>query len=207
MPSPQDFQLDNGTVIDHLPAGASARALAILGLPREGAVTVGMNVPSARHGRKDIIRVEGLELRTSETDRLALIGPQTVSIVKAGRSRANSASGAERLAGVALREPASRTTAHVDGLRPRPRRSGAPCAYRERAAEGQAPSSTDGLRVRARHYGCARRQPRRSSTVTRSTSDSTSTRGSPAVSGARCCVRGGRGTARREPRARLTSAA
>ena len=41
----------------------AARALVILGLPREGPVTVGMNVPSRRHGRKDIIRVEGLELR------------------------------------------------------------------------------------------------------------------------------------------------
>ena len=86
MASPQDFRLENGTVIDHLPAGAAARALAILGLPREGPVTVGMNVPSARHGRKDIIRVEGLELRTSETDRLALIGEHvTVSIVKSGK--------------------------------------------------------------------------------------------------------------------------
>jgi aspartate carbamoyltransferase regulatory subunit len=86
MGSPKDFQLSDGTVIDHLPAGAASRALAILGLPREGPVTVGMNVPSARHGRKDIIRVEGLELRTSETDRLALLGAHvTVSIVKAGR--------------------------------------------------------------------------------------------------------------------------
>jgi aspartate carbamoyltransferase regulatory subunit len=45
-----------------------------------------MNVPSARYGRKDIIRVEGLELRRSETDRLALLGPHvTVAIVKGGK--------------------------------------------------------------------------------------------------------------------------
>src|SRR5438477_6702503 len=86
MPSPNDCQLQHGTVVDHLPAGGAALALANLGLPRSGPVTVGMNVPSARHGRKDIIRVEGLELRTSETDRLALLGPHvTVSIVKSGR--------------------------------------------------------------------------------------------------------------------------
>jgi aspartate carbamoyltransferase regulatory subunit len=84
--SPNDFRLSDGTVVDHLPVGTAARALAILGLPREGPVTVGMNVPSARYGHKDIIRVEGLELRKSETDRLALLGPHvTVAIVKGGR--------------------------------------------------------------------------------------------------------------------------
>jgi aspartate carbamoyltransferase regulatory subunit len=86
MPSPQDFQLQDGTVVDHLPVGSAARALSILGLPREGPVTIGMNVPSKRHGHKDIIRIEGLELRRSETDRLALLGLHvTVSIVKGGR--------------------------------------------------------------------------------------------------------------------------
>lgn len=86
MPSPADFRLQDGTVIDHLPVGTAARALVILGLPREGPVTVGMNVPSARMGHKDIIRVEGLALRRSETDRLALLGPAvTVSIVKGGK--------------------------------------------------------------------------------------------------------------------------
>lgn len=86
MASPHDFRLQDGTVIDHLPVGTSARALVILGLPRDGPVTVGMNVPSARLARKDIIRVEGLALRRSETDRLALLGAQvTVSIVKGGK--------------------------------------------------------------------------------------------------------------------------
>ena len=71
--------------MDHLPVGTAALALSILGLPRDGPVTVGMNVPSRRTGRKDIIRVEGLELRKAETDRLALLGPHvTVSIVKDG---------------------------------------------------------------------------------------------------------------------------
>jgi aspartate carbamoyltransferase regulatory subunit len=84
-PSPDDFRLQDGTVIDHLPVATAAKALSILGLPRNGPVTIGMNVPSARYGRKDIIRVEGLALRKSETDRLALLGPHvTVSIVRAG---------------------------------------------------------------------------------------------------------------------------
>ena len=85
MSAPRDFGLTDGTVIDHLPVGTSARALDLLGLPRRGPVTVGMNVPSARMGRKDIIRVEAMELAQHELDRLALLGEQvTVSIVEGG---------------------------------------------------------------------------------------------------------------------------
>lgn len=85
MPIPNDFRLEDGTVVDHLPAGTAVRALELLGLPREGPVTVGMNVPSKRYGRKDILRVEGLALKKSELDRLALLGRQiTVSIVRGG---------------------------------------------------------------------------------------------------------------------------
>jgi aspartate carbamoyltransferase regulatory subunit len=86
MTAPQDFKLTDGTVIDHLPVGTSARALDLLSLPREGPVTVGMNVPSGRMGRKDIIRVEGLAVARRDLDRLALLGEQvTVSIVTGGR--------------------------------------------------------------------------------------------------------------------------
>lgn len=86
MSRPGDFQLTAGTVVDHLPVGTAQRALDLLGLPREGAVTVGINVPSPRHERKDIIRVEGLFLSKGELDRLALLGPNiTVSIVRDGQ--------------------------------------------------------------------------------------------------------------------------
>ncbi len=74
MSRPGDFRLVDGTVIDHLPVGTASEAMRILGLPREGPVTVGINVPSPRLGRKDIVRVEGLFLRKSELDRLALLG-------------------------------------------------------------------------------------------------------------------------------------
>ncbi|MFM8979882.1 MAG: aspartate carbamoyltransferase regulatory subunit [Planctomycetia bacterium] len=87
MPAQPDdaFRLTDGTVVDHLPAGSATRALALLQLPREGPVTVGMNVPSRRHGLKDIVRVEGLVLKKRELDRLALLGRQvTVSIVRRG---------------------------------------------------------------------------------------------------------------------------
>jgi aspartate carbamoyltransferase regulatory subunit len=86
MSRPGDFQLTEGTVIDHLPVGTAQRALELLGLPREGSVTVGINVPSPSCGHKDIIRVEGLFLSKGELDRLALLGSNiTVSIVRNGR--------------------------------------------------------------------------------------------------------------------------
>jgi aspartate carbamoyltransferase regulatory subunit len=82
---PLDYRLVDGTVIDHLPVGSAVRALEILGLPRQGPVTVGINVPSPRLGRKDIVRVEGLYLAKRELDRLALLGRHiTVSIVRKG---------------------------------------------------------------------------------------------------------------------------
>ena len=86
MSQPRDFRLIDGTVIDHLPMGSAARALELLGLPREGPITIGINIPSPRHDRKDIVRVEGLFLGKSELDRLALLGPNiTVSIVRDGQ--------------------------------------------------------------------------------------------------------------------------
>ncbi len=85
MSRPGDFRLVDGTVIDHLPVGTASEAMRILGLPREGPVTVGINVPSPRIGRKDILRVEGLFLCKSELDRLALLGRHiTVSLVRGG---------------------------------------------------------------------------------------------------------------------------
>ena len=85
MGTPHDFRLTDGTGVDHLPVGTAIRALELLRLPREGPVAVGLNVTSTKHGRKDIIRVEGLALKKAELDRLALLGRQvTVSIVRGG---------------------------------------------------------------------------------------------------------------------------
>ncbi len=81
-----DFRLFDGTVIDHLPVGTAPRALTLLSLPREGPITVGINVPSPTRGRKDIVRVEGMILERAELDRLALLGREiTVSQVASGK--------------------------------------------------------------------------------------------------------------------------
>lgn len=140
MPSPHDFRLQDGTVVDHLPVGMASRALGILGLPREGPVTVGMNVPSKRLGFKDIIRVEGLELRKSEADRLALLGTTvTVSIVKGGKVvRKQRLEVPERLVGVLRCGNSTCVTNHERMASVFDRTSATPlelqCAYCERPA-------------------------------------------------------------------------
>ncbi|MFC7114894.1 aspartate carbamoyltransferase regulatory subunit [Natronoarchaeum sp. GCM10025703] len=77
-------KIRNGTVIDHVPGGQALNVLAILGIDGSGGeeVSVGMNVPSDRLPRKDIVKVEGRELSQNEVDVLSLIAPDaTINIV------------------------------------------------------------------------------------------------------------------------------
>jgi aspartate carbamoyltransferase regulatory subunit len=78
-------KIRNGTVIDHATGGQALNVLAILGI--DGAsgesVSIGMNVPSDRLGKKDIVKVEDRELSQSEVDVLSLIAPEaTINIVR-----------------------------------------------------------------------------------------------------------------------------
>jgi aspartate carbamoyltransferase regulatory subunit len=78
-------KIRDGTVIDHIAAGQALNVLAILGIDGSGgeAVSIGMNVPSDRLGRKDIVKVEGRELSQEEVDVLSLIAPAaTINIVR-----------------------------------------------------------------------------------------------------------------------------
>ncbi|MFC7187149.1 aspartate carbamoyltransferase regulatory subunit [Halorubrum yunnanense] len=78
-------KIRDGTVIDHVEGGQALNVLAILGIDgSEGfGVSVGMNVPSDRLGRKDIVKVEERELSPSEVDVLSLIAPEaTINIVR-----------------------------------------------------------------------------------------------------------------------------
>ena len=75
-------KLRSGTVIDHLPAGRALRCLALLGIPRDGVATVGLNLPSKRLKRKDILKMENRVLTAAELARIALLGPRaTVCII------------------------------------------------------------------------------------------------------------------------------
>ncbi|AGB37382.1 aspartate carbamoyltransferase regulatory subunit [Natronococcus occultus] len=78
-------KIRNGTVIDHIPGGQALNVLAILGIDgSEGEeISVGMNVPSDRLARKDILKVEDRELSQDEVDVLSLIAPDaTINIVR-----------------------------------------------------------------------------------------------------------------------------
>lgn len=78
-------RIKEGTVIDHIRAGEALRVLQILGITgKEGEiVSVAMNVPSSKIGKKDVLKVANRFLKIDETDKLALIAPQaTVNIIK-----------------------------------------------------------------------------------------------------------------------------
>jgi len=78
-------KIENGTVIDHIVSGYALDVLRILGIKgREGnVISIAMNVSSKRLGKKDIVKIEGRELRPEEVDRIALIAPQaTINIIR-----------------------------------------------------------------------------------------------------------------------------
>jgi aspartate carbamoyltransferase regulatory subunit len=78
-------KIRSGTVIDHVPGGQALNVLAIIGIDGTDGdvVSIGMNVPSDRLGRKDVVKVEGRELSQSEVDVLSLIAPAaTINIIR-----------------------------------------------------------------------------------------------------------------------------
>lgn len=71
--------LEHGTVIDHIPSDAVFKAVKVLGLENTPhAVTVGMNLESARLGKKGIIKVSDIEYDDDTLNRIALIAPSAV---------------------------------------------------------------------------------------------------------------------------------
>lgn len=79
-------RIKNGTVIDHITPGQALNVLKIIGITREypkTTVTVAMNVLSSKAGAKDIVKVEGRELKADEVDKISLIAPKaTINIIR-----------------------------------------------------------------------------------------------------------------------------
>ncbi len=78
-------KIKEGTVIDHVTSGYALDVLKILGIAGrwDGVVTIAMNVPSQKLGRKDIVKVEGRELSAEEVNKIALIAPSaTINIIR-----------------------------------------------------------------------------------------------------------------------------
>ncbi len=79
-------RIKDGTVIDHISSGQALNVLRILGITKEypqTAVTVAMNVSSSKEGRKDIVKIEGRELKVEEVGKISLISPgATINIIR-----------------------------------------------------------------------------------------------------------------------------
>ncbi|MBP2029285.1 aspartate carbamoyltransferase regulatory subunit [Methanohalophilus levihalophilus] len=76
--------IENGTVIDHIKAGQALNVLKILGISgiSNGVVSVLINAPG-EFGNKDVVKIEGRELRIDEADRISLIAPSaTINIIR-----------------------------------------------------------------------------------------------------------------------------
>jgi len=70
-------------VIDHIPSPLALKVLQILRLPDDGIMSIGLNFPSKKLGRKDLIKIENTYLHEEETNKLALIAPTaTINIIK-----------------------------------------------------------------------------------------------------------------------------
>ncbi len=75
--------LRHGTVVDHLNAGMALKALEAIGLPKDGAALLGINLASAKFGRKDILKLENVEITQAQIEKLAVFGPEaTVNFIR-----------------------------------------------------------------------------------------------------------------------------
>lgn len=76
--------LENGTVLDHIPAENVYKALDILNLKGvESQITIGINLNSKLFGKKGIIKIADKFFEDEELNKLALIAPcATVNIIR-----------------------------------------------------------------------------------------------------------------------------
>jgi aspartate carbamoyltransferase regulatory subunit len=76
--------IENGTVIDHVPARNLFKVIQILGLDRiDNQITFGTNLESKKLGRKAIIKIAGLYFEDEDINRIALVAPDAkLNIIK-----------------------------------------------------------------------------------------------------------------------------
>ncbi len=79
-------KIESGTVIDHLPSNKSYEVLETLRIREEypnSIVSMVTNVPSQKHGLKDILKIEGKILSPEEIRKVAAIAPNaSINIIK-----------------------------------------------------------------------------------------------------------------------------
>ena len=83
------IDIENGTVIDHVTAGKTLKVLEALKMTGEDGtvISIVMNVPSSKMGKKDIVRIEGKHLDPDDVKKkIEKLSPKaTVNWVKDSR--------------------------------------------------------------------------------------------------------------------------
>src|SRR4030043_1505128 len=76
--------IQNGTVIDHIPAKNLFKVIQILGLDRiDSQITFGTNLESKKLGKKAIIKISGKYFADADINRIALVAPDAkLNIIK-----------------------------------------------------------------------------------------------------------------------------
>jgi aspartate carbamoyltransferase regulatory subunit len=76
--------IQNGTVIDHVPANNLFKVIQILGLDHiDNQITFGTNLESKKLGRKAIIKISGIYFEDEDINRIALVAPEAkLNIIK-----------------------------------------------------------------------------------------------------------------------------
>jgi aspartate carbamoyltransferase regulatory subunit len=76
--------IQNGTVIDHVPANTLFKVIQILGLDHiENQITFGTNLESKKLGKKAIIKISGIYFEDEDINRIALVAPEAkLNIIK-----------------------------------------------------------------------------------------------------------------------------
>jgi len=78
-------RIEHGTVIDHILAGKAFDVLSVLGISNEKSMSILINSHSKKGGKKDILKIEDVELSEAEASRVALISPRaTINIIVGG---------------------------------------------------------------------------------------------------------------------------
>jgi aspartate carbamoyltransferase regulatory subunit len=79
-------RIEHGTVIDHILPGMAFDVLRVLGLSNERSMSILINSHSNKGGKKDILKIEDVELSEDEASRVALISPHaTINIIVGGK--------------------------------------------------------------------------------------------------------------------------
>lgn len=76
--------IENGTVIDHIPAGQAFRIMELLRVKNaNNAVTLGLNLDSKRLGKKDVLKISDRFLSEAEANEIAVFASEAkINIIR-----------------------------------------------------------------------------------------------------------------------------